>query len=912
MFWIRQRTRLQREGLMAKGVRVITVGLLGAVLSMKAEAEVKTTKLYIATQGNDAWSGTLPLPNRKKTDGPFATLKRAREEIGKLKAAGKLKSGATVFIRAGVYCLKEPLTFGPEDSGTERDPITYAAYPGEAPVLSGGGVLKGWRQVEGGRWQVQIPEVQRGEWNFTQLWVNGKRRYRPRLPKDGYYRIAKEVPCPKDKAPDSFEFKPGQFSAEWPDLQDVEVLVFHSWTMDRMRIKSVDAEKRVVTFTSPTLANVWFFDLRAGKRFIIENVGAALERPGEWHLDRKTGTLTYIPMPGETLANAQIIAPLLERLVQLRGDTALGLPVEHLVLRGLTFAHTNWVTPAEGWRCGQSECNLWGAVSAEGACDCVLDGCKITHIGTYAAEFGTGCKHCRVENCEITDLAAGGIKIGEQGMRNDEQQLTSHNIVRNNLIAHGGRMHAAGMGVWVGHSPFNVIEHNEICDFYQTGISVGWSWGYGPSQAHDNTVAYNRIYHLGQGVTDDMGGIYTLGLSPGTVLHHNLIHDVSCDSYGGRGIYFDEGTSDLLAENNLVYRTDTGAFMHHYGRNDGVINNIFALARGGQIDRLREEEHISFTFQHNIVYYDETGSLLAENWGNDKYVMEDNLYWNTLGQPVLFGNLTFEQWQRRGHDRNSLVADPLFADPENGDFTLKPDSPALKIGFKPFDMTTIGRLPSPGDEQPLAPRAFPPKPAPPPPEPIAEDFESVPIGQRAPDAITNEENEKATIRVTEEAASTGKRSLKFIDMPGQKFNFNPHMYYQTSFTSGVMEGHFDLRMEPGMQFYHEWRDITVWYKSGPLLRVLPDGTLQANGKNLMKLPHGKWIGFDIVCGLGKQSTLTYDLTVHLPGEAEPQRFTSIPYDPGFKAVHWLLFTAEGEQDGVCYVDNVRLAPRGAK
>ena len=181
-----------------------------------------------------------------------------------------------------------------------------------------------------------------------------------------------------------------------------------------------------------------------------------------------------------------------------------------------------------------------------------------------------------------------------------------------------------------------------------------------------------------------MGGIYTLGVSTGTVLHHNLIHNVACDGYGGRGIYFDEGTSEILAENNVVYRTDAGPFMQHYGRDNRVLNNIFALACGGQLDRLRKENHLSFTFKHNIVYYDDAGTLLCENWSNNRYLMDENLYWKARGEPVLFGNLTLAEWQKKGHDRNSLVADPLFVDPQNGDFTLKPGSPAPEIGFQAF------------------------------------------------------------------------------------------------------------------------------------------------------------------------------------------------------------------------------------
>ena len=719
--------------------------------------------------------------------------------------------------------------------------------------MSGGVRLTGWRQMGDGRWQVPVPAVARGEWSFTQLFVKGGRRYRPRLPKEGYYRIARAVPpATKDGPLDKFQFEQGQFGETWPDLADIEVLIFHSWTMDRMRVKSVDAARRVVTFTAPTLGNNWFFDLRTDKRFIIENVGAALSAPGEWYLDRPRGLLTYLPLPGENMARAEIVAPRLECLLQVRGQGNLGLPVEHLVFRGLTFAHSNWQTPAAGWRCGQSESALPGAVRFSGARDCALDGCTVTHIGTYGVEIGNGCERVRVENCELTDLAAGGVKIGDfTGLGTPRC-----NVVRNNLIAHGGRMHAAGMGVWVVASPGNLIEHNEICDFYQTGVSVGWSWGYGANPCRDNTVAYNRIHDIGQGVTDDMGGIYTLGLSPGTVLHHNIIHDVSCCEYGGRGIYFDEGTSDILAENNLVYRTDTGAFMHHYGRDDRVLNNILALSRGGQIDRLREEEHTSFEFRHNLVYYEPPNTCLAENWNNDRYVMDENLYWNTSGQPVRFGAWSLEQWRQKGHDRNSLIADPLFRDPSGGDFSLREGSPALKVGFRPFDMREIGRLGRRRGEPecPLAPRAFPPKPGPRPPRPIREDFEDLQPGDITPDAILSEENDRATIRVTAETAASGRHSLKFTDAAGQKANYNPHTYYRPGFAEGVIEGHLDIRLEPGMSFYHEWRDVTVFYRSGPLLRFAPDGTLSAGDKALMKLPHSQWVGIDIVCGLGKRAS----------------------------------------------------------
>jgi hypothetical protein len=63
------------------------------------------------------------------------------------------------------------------------------------------------------------------------------------------------------------------------------------------------------------------------------------------------------------------------------------------------------------------------------------------------------------------------------------------------------------------------------------------------------------------------------------------------------------------------------------------------------------------------------------------------------GEPVTFlsgKKYTFEQWKARGMDQHSVIADPLFVDPADGDFSLKPDSPALKLGFKPIDISAAG------------------------------------------------------------------------------------------------------------------------------------------------------------------------------------------------------------------------------
>ncbi|HVK06401.1 MAG TPA: right-handed parallel beta-helix repeat-containing protein, partial [Armatimonadaceae bacterium] len=678
---------------------------LAVIACAPSDAAPPKADFFVAPTGRDSWSGTLSAPNAARSDGPFATVARAQKAVRGRKRPGG-RPAATVLVRGGFYPLSETLVFTPEDGGTRDAPVTYAAYPGETPVLSGGVRLGGFRRVSTNRWEVTIPEVAAGRWHFGQLYVNGGRRYRPRLPKSGYYFVAAEAPSTPEQAGkgfDRFRYRDGDLRADWTNRDDIEVLPFQVWTMSRFRIKALDESARVVTFTRGTRNAAGFSKMDAGKRYLVENVAEALSEPGEWYLDRKTGVLSYLPKQGEKPESVEVVAPRLERLLEVRGDPAKRQWVQGLVFRGLTFAHAAWQIPPDGNSYPQAEIGIGGALSVRGGRDVAFEKCVIRSVGGYGVEIADGSQRVRLAGCALYDLGAGGVKIGETRFVADEELATSHNAVTDCYLAYGGRLHPSAVGVWIGHSAHNTIDHNDIFDFYYTGISPGWSWGYGPSGAHHNRIANNHIHKIGQGILSDMGGIYTLGVSPGTVLEGNRIHDVQSFDYGGWGIYFDEGSTGIVARNNVAYNTKSAPFHQHYGTDNLVENNIFAFGREAQLMRTRADNNnqpepdkrgaLSFTLRRNVVLWKE-GPLLGSNWSGDNFALERNLYWHAGGQPVRFvGGADLAAWQARGFDRGSAVADPLFVAPEKGDFRLKPGSPARQIGFRPIDTGAVGPRP---------------------------------------------------------------------------------------------------------------------------------------------------------------------------------------------------------------------------
>jgi parallel beta-helix repeat protein len=286
-------------------------------------------------------------------------------------------------------------------------------------------------------------------------------------------------------------------------------------------------------------------------------------------------------------------------------------------------------------------------------------------------------------------MGGGGVKVGETVKRPVEADQNFENVISDNEIHNLGLVYPAAHGIWVAQSSRNTISHNDIHDLFYTAISVGWTWGYAANQCNHNIIEFNHLYNIGKGMLSDMGAIYTLGVQEGTVIRNNLIHDVTSFTYGGWGIYPDEGSSNLVIENNIVYRTKSAGFHQHYGANNMVRNNIFALGSEYQIMRTRVEDHLSFTFDRNIIYF-ESGLLLGSNWTGTQYRMNHNIYWDARGNPMRPAGKSWDEWKASGQDTDSVIADPMFADPSAGNFKLSPRSPAWKLGWKAIDMSTVG------------------------------------------------------------------------------------------------------------------------------------------------------------------------------------------------------------------------------
>jgi hypothetical protein len=574
-------------------------------------------EFYVSPKGSEKNPGTKSQP--------FKSIQQAQKAVRSLIYFGQ-KKNIVVKMRGGIYRLDQPLTFDLKDSGNDEFSVTYQAYPGEKAEVSGGRIIYNWQLEEDGTWATSVPSVQTGGWHTRELFVNGKRAIRARHPNQGFFRLVE----PGADRRTYFSFNPGEIKS-YPDIREVELVYTHDWSISRIPLKSVDEEQSIVTLAYPLgAAEKSFWMMWKNERYLLENCVDFLDEAGEWCFNNTSARLKYKPISGESIEGTEVVSPSADVLVIVCGDKSTQQPVKNLHFEGIIFEHCSYIIPEKGYRgiqaafhsSGENQTSeQWKAMPAAILFNLTenssIKNCVIRHLGGSGIWLGQQTRHnCLVGN-HLYDISGNGIMVGEDHSREIKnkpwwevapQEAASDNIIENNVIEKCGIQFFGSVGIWVGLAEKTVIRSNEICFLPYTGISLGWMWNPTPTPCQENIVENNHIHHVMQ-ILSDGGGIYTLGLQPGSILRGNFIHDVPLNvgRAESNGIFLDEGTSGFVVENNLIYNIDKSPIRFHKAITNVVQNNFIGISETHPMIRYNNTKEEDVKKFNNIVFDSKAG-----------------------------------------------------------------------------------------------------------------------------------------------------------------------------------------------------------------------------------------------------------------------------------------------------------------
>jgi hypothetical protein len=364
-------------------------------------------------------------------------------------------------------------------------------------------------------------------------------------------------------------------------------------------------------------------------------------------------------------------------------------------------------------------------------------------------------------------------------------------------------------------------------------------------------------------------------------------------------------------ERNLIYNIQDGFSYQLTSGKENILRNNILVSEEGRLLNLAffydKEEHLAITIENNIIF----GKWFKPFSGKKIGARADfrkNLYWDPTKTPVDVTEKAFAARQKDGQDIDAIVAKPDFEEPDKSNFSLKTEAASKKNGFKPFNWKQAGVYGAADWVKKAKEIQYAPyKRRQAPPLTFFDDFENTPVGIVPERAVVSIEKKGDSILVSDEAAASGKNSLKISKVPGLRYVFNPHFYYNPRQSQGIAKLSFDIKVEESTQMICEWRQYPGKpYYTGPQIAV-KNCLLSTLGKSMLPVPCGKWFRVEMSSGQGDQADGTWNLKVTIP-DGQPQYFKNLKLgNPDTKLTNWIGFVSGQSDSSVYYIDNINMS-----
>ena len=525
---------------------------------------------YISNTGSDSNKGTL--------EQPFRSIEKAQQEVRKINA--HMTGNIVVYLREGTYNLSKTLEFCVNDSGTNGYNVIYKAFEEEAVIISGGKKITNWQKVSFSNvpnlWVAEVEDLE-----YTRhFYVNGKSaaRTKGKQAEALAWDVLKDPNMIFHNQLETVKTHQGEYSVfegylttyekmtTWQNQRDIEFVYDVGWTHAICPVDSITSVSNgaFVKMRMPCFRDCQIKGgVNIGSPSYIENAFELLTEPGEWYFNRATRKIYYIPRSDEDMEQVEAIAPVIEKLIELKGT--LDMPVHDIQFIGMAFTYTTFLRPSILGH-AEAQANLTkdpdedlllhsaflktpSSIVLDSAESIVFDGCDFRMLGSGGIDIQNGSKNNKICGNRFLRIAASGVQIGDFTVRDahpeDERVIVKDNVISNNYFNDIGTDLKGSVAVIVGYTEGTVIAHNDISNIAYSGISVGWGWGYfdvgtkdrfvnkapesynifdQPTIAKGNRIEYNYIHHVMQKLHDG-AGIYTLSMQAGSAIKGNLIHD---------------------------------------------------------------------------------------------------------------------------------------------------------------------------------------------------------------------------------------------------------------------------------------------------------------------------------------------------------------------------------------------------